>query len=298
MTSSDAEAQGYALLDSGDGRKLERFGQWVLARPCAQAAWRPRLAEAVWRAAHASFTREDDTAWTVRANIPDRWIVQVDALRFRVSRTDFGHLGLFPEQRAQWRWIEETLRDAKARRREAAAAPSVLNVFAYSGGASLAAAKAGAEVCHVDASKGMVSWARENAELNGLADAPIRWIVDDAVKFLKREERRGRRYDAIILDPPTFGRGAKGEVYKIDEGLRATLDLATALLTDDAEFFLLTSHTPGYTPIVLANLVHQTMGARRGRVECGEMLLAGDDEPDAGRVTPLPNGAWARWSGE
>jgi 23S rRNA (cytosine1962-C5)-methyltransferase len=283
-----ADHDSYELLDSGDGRKLERFGPWVLARPSAQAAWRPRRKAAEWSAAHASFAREDDARWTVRAEIPERWVVAIDGLRFRIARTDFGHVGLFPEQRDSWRWIEERVRRAKGRREVA-----LLNLFAYSGGATLAAARGGASVCHVDASKGMVAWARENAELNDLAAAPIRWIVDDAVKFLKREERRGRRYDAVVLDPPTFGRGAKGEVYKIDEGLSATLDACARLLSDDALFLLLTSHTPGYTPTVLANLVAQTTSARRGRIESGEMLLGG-----AADVAPLPSGAWARWSAE
>lgn len=279
---------GYALLDSGDARKLERFGDVVLARPCAQAAWRPRLPPAAWSAAHASFAREEGQRWTVRVELPESWNVDIDGLRFELRRTDFGHLGVFPEQRALWRWVAEPLRAAAARRGRA---PSFLNLFAYSGGTTLAAAKAGAEVCHLDASKGMVSWARANAALNGLDAAPIRWIVDDALKFLKREIKRGRRYDAIALDPPTFGRGAKGEVYKIDDALRETLDACAGLLSDDADFLLLSSHTPGFTPIVLANLVGQTVAGRRGAIESGEMVLGGE-----GDVLPLPSGAWARWA--
>jgi 23S rRNA (cytosine1962-C5)-methyltransferase len=278
----------YELLDSGDARKLERFGEVVLARPCAQAAWRPRLPAASWAAAHASFAREEGQRWMVRVDVPERWLVQIDGLRFELRRTDFGHLGIFPEQRMLWRWIGDELRIAAKRHGRA---PTLLNLFAYSGGTTLAAAKAGAEVCHLDASKGMVSWARANAALNGLESAPIRWIVDDARKFLKREVKRGRRYDAIVLDPPTFGRGAKGEVYKIDEALRETLDAGGQLLSDDADFLLLSSHTPGLTPIVLANLVGQTAAGRRGRVESGEMILG-----ESGDVLPLPNGAWARWT--
>ncbi len=284
-----AEAADYELLDSGDGRKLERFGPWILARPAAQAAWRPSRDAAAWSAAHAAFDREEGQRWTARAELPEEWTVSVDGLRFRLARTDFGHLGIFPEQRALWRWIAERVAAAKARR--GGADVSLLNVFAYSGGSTLAAARAGASVCHVDASRGMVSWASENARLNGLQDAPIRWIVDDARKFLSREVRRERRYDAIVLDPPTFGRGAKGEVYKIDEGLRDTLEHAARLLSDDPALLLLTSHTPGYTPVVLANLVGQTTAGRGGAVECGEMTLTG--APDA---LPLPSGAWARWA--
>lgn len=279
----------YELLDSGDGRKLERFGPWILARPAAQAAWRPARDEAEWARAHAAFDREEGQRWTTRAAVPDEWTVEVDGIRFRLSRTDFGHLGIFPEQRALWRWIAAQVSAAKARR--GGGEVSVLNVFAYSGGSTLAAARAGAAVCHVDASRGMVSWASANAKGNGLDGAPIRWIVDDARKFLAREVRRDRRYDAIVLDPPTFGRGAKGEVYKIDEALRDTLEQSARLLSDDAALLLLTSHTPGYTPLVLANLVGQTVAGRAGAVECGEMLLEG-----APGVLPLPSGTWARWS--
>lgn len=281
--------EGYELLDSGDGRKLERFGPWVLARPAAQAAWLPIRGKGAWAAAHASFDREDGNRWDLHAAIPEEWEIEVDGLRFRLSRTDFGHLGIFPEQRPLWRWIAEKVGEARSRR--AGGEVSLLNVFAYSGGSTLAAARAGASVCHVDASRGMVAWASDNAKRNGLDAAPVRWIVDDAHKFLSREERRERRYDAIVLDPPTFGRGARGEVYKIDDGLRETLRASARLLSDDPALFLLTSHTPGYTPAVLANLVAQTVASRPGRVESGEMLLEG-----AGDVLPLPSGAWARWS--
>ena len=287
--SAVAGRNGYELLDSGDGRKLERFGPWVLSRPCAQAAWRVHRGEGAWAAAHASFEREEGQRWIARADLPPEWIVQIDELNFRLSRTDFGHLGIFPEQREQWLWITERIHAAKQRRDGGDV--SLLNVFAYSGGATLASARAGASVCHVDASRGMVTWASENAKLNGLEDAPVRWIVDDARKFLTREERRSRCYHAIVLDPPTFGRGAKGEVYKIDDGLRGTLHSASKLLAEDAVLFLLTSHTPGYTPRVLANLVGQTVHGRGGRIESGEMLLTGGDD-----VLPLPSGAWARWS--
>ena len=283
------ERDGYELLDSGDGRKLERFGPWVFSRPSAQAAWRAQRGEGAWAAAHATFEREEGQRWVARADLPEEWVVQIDALKFRLARTDFGHLGIFPEQREQWAWITERLRAAKERR--GGGEVTLLNVFAYSGGSTLAAARAGAAVCHVDASRGMVTWASGNAKLNGLTDAAVRWIVDDARKFLSREERRGRTYDAIVLDPPTFGRGAKGEVYRIDEGLRGTLHSASRLLSDEAALFLLTSHTPGFTPTVLANLVGQTVHGRGGRVESGEMMLTGG--PD---VLPLPSGAWARWS--
>lgn len=276
----------YELLDSGDGRKLERFGRWVLERPCAQAAWRPRRDQGEWDRADATFSREGHMHWLVRGELPEQWTVTVADVRMRLSRTDFGHLGLFPEQRALWRWSAERLLAAARERQHA---PRVLNLFAYSGGATVAAARIGAQVCHVDASKGTVSWARDNAALNDLQDAPIRWIVDDVLKFLRREQRRGSRYDAIILDPPTFGRGARGEVYKIERALQETLEACAALRSDAPLFVLLSSHTPGFTPIVLENLLRDFMGT--GELTGGEMSLDGGES-----VLPVPSGAWAAWS--
>jgi 23S rRNA (cytosine1962-C5)-methyltransferase len=281
-------ASDYALLDSGDGRKLERFGAYVLARPCAQAVWRPRLASADWEAAHATFDRESGNRWHSREKLPDAWIVEVDALHFRLSGTDFGHLGIFPEQRESWRWIGERVQAARAAADQEPV--RVLNLFAYSGGSTLAAARAGAEVCHLDASAGMVEWARANAALNALAQAPIRWIVDDAHKFLARELRRGRRYEGIILDPPSFGRGAKGEVYKIERDLPQTLDLCRQLFSAAPRFLLLSAHTPGITPAVLENLLAERFEDVPGRLASGEMALAG-----AAGVRPLPSGCMARW---
>ena len=273
---------GYELLDSGNGAKLERFGEVVLARPCAQAVWQPQR-PACWKSADATFDREDGNRWHGRNRLPQEWVIDVDGTRFRLSGTDFGHLGIFPEQRAQWTWIRETV--------AAAGRPvRVLNLFAYSGGSTLAAARGGAEVCHLDASKGMVQWARANAALNGLENHPIRWIVDDAHKFLNREIRRGRRYDGIILDPPTYGRGGNGETYKIERDLTETLRLCRALLSDSPLFLLLSAHTPGHTPIVLGNVLTQALRGLGGAVTSGEMVLAG--APD---VFLLPSGAYARW---
>jgi 23S rRNA (cytosine1962-C5)-methyltransferase len=204
--------ESYALLDSGNGRKLEKFGQYTLVRPSAQALWQPRLSETVWQKADAVFDRVEGQRWHNRSRLPESWEIEIDGIRFRLSSTDFGHLGVFPEQRASWQWIRQTLQTARKAGRKSV---NLLNIFAYSGGSTLAAALEGAQVCHLDASAGMVQWARENTALNNLAAAPIRWIVDDAHKFMKREIKRGRRYDAIVLDPPSFGRGAQGEVYKI-----------------------------------------------------------------------------------
>ena len=277
----------YDLLDSGEGRKLERFGLYVLSRPCSQAVWKPSCTDEVWNAAHATFDRAEGNQWRNRSAVTGAWQIVVDDVIFKLSGTDFGHLGIFPEQREQWRWIRERVRSALAGGRDKV---SVLNLFAYSGGSTLAAALGGAEVCHLDASKGMVQWARENAALNGLSDHPIRWISDDAHKFLHREVRRGRVYDAVILDPPTFGRGQNNEMYKIERDLPETLALCRRLLSKEPLFILLSAHTPGYTPVVMQNVLGQAAEGLGGRVESGEMMLTG-----AADVLPVPSGAYARW---
>lgn len=275
----------YSLLDSGNGRKLERFGPYSLSRPCAQAVWEPALDSLTWQKASAEFTRENEHQWVNGSALPPSWNIEVDNLLFKISPTDFGHLGIFPEQRDFWKWIQETI--AQEKRQEPV---HVLNLFAYSGGSTLAAAKAGAKVCHLDASKGMVAWARENAQLNQLEQAPIRWIIDDAAKFLAREIRRGIRYDAIILDPPTFGRGAKGEVFKIEEDIKLILDSCLALLTEKPLFILFSCHTPGFSPLVLRNLLIQMMDGYSGTIDEGEMVLKGGEG-----VLPVPSGTYARW---
>ena len=271
----------YELLDSGDGRKLERFGKYVLARPCSQALWRPARSPADWSRADAAFDREDGNRWHGRSNLPKDWQIETAGMRFKLGGTDFGHLGIFPEQRAQWTWIREKVR----RKKEEGRSIRVLNLFAYSGGSTLAAALGGAEVCHLDASKGMVEWARENARLNGLAERPIRWIVDDAHKFMRREIRRGRKYEAIILDPPTFGRGAGGEMYKIERDLQETLGLVRDLLSDRPAFVLFSSHTPGLSEVVAQNILGQLFPS--AKLEAGEMLLEGAS-------LPCPSGIYCR----
>lgn len=256
----------YELLDSGNGRKLERFGRYVIVRPCSQAMWKPQLPESAWNRADASFDREEGNRWRGRGNLPGEWTVQTAGIKFKLGGTDFGHLGIFPEQRAQWRWIAETVRNAGRK-------VSALNLFAYSGGSTMAAALGGAEVCHLDASKGMVEWARENAALNALKSHPMRWIVDDAHKFMQREIRRSRRYDAIILDPPSFGRGANGEMYKIERDLSKTLSLVKELLSEKPLFVLFSSHTPGLSVKVAENIIGQLFP--QAEISAGEMLLEG-----------------------
>ena len=274
-------AEDYELIDAGDGRKFERFGRYTLVRPCSQALWQPRD-RAAWERATATFDREDGNRWHGRGALPKEWTIETAGLTFKLSGTDFGHLGIFPEQRAQWRWIQETVKGRCA----SGLLPRVLNLFAYSGGSTLAAARGGAEVCHLDASKGMVQWARENAALNGLRDHPIRWITDDAHKFLRREIRRERRYDAVIFDPPTFGRGANGEMYKIERDLQETIGLVRGVLSERPLFVLFSSHTPGLSCIVAENIISQAFPSA-ARVESGEMLLEGRDRP-------CPSGIYCR----
>ena len=282
----------YELLDSGDGRKLERFGKYVLARPCAQAMWRPCRSEVEWGRADASFDREDGNHWHGRSNLPKEWNIETAGIKFKLGGTDFGHLGIFPEQRAQWRWLRQRVESSAAV--DSGRRLSALNLFAYSGGSTMAAALGGAEVCHLDASKGMVEWARENARLNGLADHPIRWIVDDAHKFMKREIRRGHKYDAIILDPPTFGRGAGGELYKIERDLKVTLGLVKDLLSDAPSFVLFSSHTPGLSQIVAENILGQLFPT--AKIESGEMLLepGGPETGARRRSVACPSGIYCR----
>ena len=297
-------ADDYELMDSGDGRKYERFGNVSLVRPCSQALWRPENPE-TWSRATATFDREDGNRWHNRGALPKEWTIETAGIRFRLSGTDFGHLGIFPEQRAQWNWIRmnvkckvenvkckiEGVGDSKLETLNSkletgnSKLPTVLNLFAYSGGSTIAAAQGGAEVCHLDASKGMVQWARANAELNGLKGHPIRWITDDAHKFMEREIRRGRRYDAIIFDPPTFGRGANGEMYKIERDLKKTLSLVRSLLSDSPLFVLFSSHTPGLSCTVAANILGQAFPG--AQIETGEMLLEG-------RSLPCPSGIYCR----
>jgi len=282
-----SDPNGYELLDSGAFQKLERFGSVVLSRPCAQAVWQQTLPKAEWQKVTATFFRDGGNQWRGRDNLPETWTIEVDDTKFQLSSTDFGHLGIFPEQRDQWRRIRETCEQYAKRNSRPA---RVLNLFAYSGGSTLAAALAGAEVCHVDASKGMVDWARKNAALNGLEEKPVRWIVDDVSKFLERELRRERQYDLLILDPPSYGRGAKGEVFKIENDLPPLLALLGKLMSPQPLGVLLSCHTPELTPISLHHMLLQQFGRNGGEVEHGEMQLRG-----AANVLPVPSGSFAWW---
>ena len=261
MAASDTvpEASGYQLLDSGHGAKLEQVGPYRLARPAPQALWRPAHPPEVWDTAVACYGRRSSGAgvWTYKHPLPPAWVVAYCDLTLQVKLTDFGHLGFFAEHGPHWQWVRQHIHAARRPIR-------LLNAFAYTGGMSLAAAAAGASVVHLDAADGIVAWARDNAQLSGLAAAPIRWVVEDVTKFLAREARRGHRYDAIVLDPPSFGRGSKGEVWKLERDLPALLERCAEVLSDEPLFVLLSAHTPGVTPLVLEHLLVDMLGQRGG----------------------------------
>ena len=280
----DRAAGGYRLIESGDGRKLEEFGGVIVDRPCAVAVW-PRRDVQAYSRAPARFDRDASGKgrWKLRGRLPNPWAIDFAGTTWGLRPNDFGHVGIFPEQADNWAWIESEV----ARVVATGTQPEVLNLFGYTGGSTLAAARAGARVCHVDASKTSTRIARENAEGSGLGEAPIRWIVEDALLFVEREIRRGRQYHGVILDPPSYGRGRRGEVWQLEELVMDLLGKCRTVMGDAPEFFLLTGHSPGFTPVVLANLVGELFD---GPVVPGEMLIPADD----GR--PLPSGAYARWS--
>jgi 23S rRNA (cytosine1962-C5)-methyltransferase len=262
---------------------LERFGPITLDRPCPAAEPFARAFPDAWRSADARFEgrNEEKGQWICRRELPERWTVACGPLQFELKRTDFGHLGLFPEQADNWAWIAEQVR-------KAGRPLKVLNLFAYTGGSTLAAAAAGAETVHVDGAKNTVVWARRNAELCGLAAAPIRWIAEDVLKFAKRELRRGNRYDAVILDPPSYGHGPRGEVWRLSKHLPRLLSLCGQLTAGRPAFMLLTCHTPGYEAAALRTMVAEVLGDER-TVAAGPMWL----RSDAGRE--LPSGTVARY---
>jgi 23S rRNA (cytosine1962-C5)-methyltransferase len=281
----------YELLDSGHQAKLERFGEIVLHRPSPQALWSPRLDTAIWDTADARYERGPGGGgnWIAGANAPESWGCRVGPLQLELRRTSFGHVGVFTEQIRFWAWLRSAVQFcAKALGR----APRVLNLFAYTGGSSLAAAMGGAIVTHCDASHGVVRWASENADLNDLGPGRIRWIVDDALKFLQREARRDNTYDGIILDPPSFGRGPRGEVWKLEEGATELLEAVVAVLDPDPGFILLSAHTPGIGPIALENLLAAALADRASdgalQFSHGEMTVE-----SAASVFDLPAGTWA-----
>ena len=247
----------YELLDTGNGEKLERWGSFVLRRPDPQVIWPIASETGRWKTADGHYHRSSSGGgeWEFRTKMPDRWSISYGELKFHIKPTSFKHTGLFPEQAVNWTWMMDKIRNAGR-------PINVLNLFAYTGGATVAAAAAGAEVCHVDASKGMVQWAKENAELSGLASAPVRYITDDVFKFVQREERRGKRYDAIIMDPPSYGRGPNGEMWKLEQNLFPFLEFCTTILSENPLFVLVNSYTTGLSPTVLHNMLQMTVSRK------------------------------------
>lgn len=280
----------YELLDTSDGERLERWKDIVLIRPDPQIIWKNSKKHPLWNKANARYVRSSKGggAWDVR-NLKDNelnrgWIIDRKGLRFCVRPTGFKHTGVFPEQAVNWDFITEKIKNAG---REI----SVLNLFAYTGGATLAAAKAGASVCHVDASKGIVAWAKENAALSGLENAPVRYIVDDCKKFIEREIRRGHKYDAIIMDPPSYGRGPGGEVWKLEDGIDELVRLTSVLLSDNPLFVLINSYTAGLSASTIGYLLELYIKQNHGgKVTSDEIGL-----PVTATGAILPSGSSARW---
>ena len=272
----------YEIIDAGNDEKLERWGKVILLRPDPQAIW--PMKSAGYCDAHYIRSSTGGGAWNFNRTLPESWVINYRDLSFIVRPTGFKHTGLFPEQAANWDWFGDKIR-------KAGRPVKVLNLFAYTGGATLAAAEAGASVTHVDASKGMVTWAKENAHSSGLSDAPIRWIVDDCVKFVEREIRRGNHYDAIIMDPPSYGRGPKGEIWKIEDAIHPLVKLCVQLLSDDPLFFLINSYTTGLAPSVLSYMMGVEIVPKfGGTVKAEEVGL-----PVSQNGLVLPCGASGRW---
>ena len=276
----------YEVIDTSTGEKLERWGDYILVRPDPQVIWNTPKNNAGWRKKNGHYHRsvKGGGEWEFW-NLPEEWSIHYKELTFHLKPFSVKHTGLFPEQAVNWDWFSELIRNAGR-------PIKVLNLFAYTGGATLSAAKAGANVTHVDASKGMVAWAKENAAASGLKDAPIRWLVDDCVKFVEREIRRGNQYDAIIMDPPSYGRGPKGEIWKIEESIYPFIELTTQILTDKPLFYLVNSYTTGLQPAVLTYMIQTALVPRFGGVvESSEIGL-----PVSSNGLVLPCGASGRWT--
>ncbi len=275
----------YEVLDTSAGEKLERWGKYLLVRPDPQVIWNTKKENPGWKKMNGHYHRSTAGGgeWEF-FDLPKEWQIHYKNLTFNLKPFSFKHTGLFPEQAANWDWFSELIKNAGR-------PIKVLNLFAYTGGATLSAAAAGASVCHVDASKGMVNWAKENAAASGLSDKPVRWLIDDCVKFVEREIRRENKYDAIIMDPPSYGRGPKGEIWKIEDSIYPFIELTTQILSDDPLFFLINSYTTGLQPAVLSYMLNTTMVKKYGgHVEADEVGLPVSDN---GLV--LPCGASGRW---
>lgn len=277
----------YEVIDCSQGEKLERWGDYTLVRSDPQVIWNTPKTDRGWKKMNAHYHRSQKGGgeWEF-FDLPKQWTIDYKTLKFNLKPFSFKHTGLFPEQATNWDWFSEKIKAAKR-------PVKVLNLFAYTGGATLAAAAAGANVTHVDASKGMVAWAKENAKSSGLEESSIRWLVDDCVKFVEREIRRGNKYDGIIMDPPSYGRGPKGEIWKIEDSIHSFVQLCTQILSDDAIFFLINSYTTGLAPSVLNYMISTEIVKKKwgGKVEAEEIGL-----PVKNSGLILPCGASGRWS--
>ncbi len=279
----------YECLDAGCGEKLERWGKFTLRRPDPQAIWYTDTNSSVWKTcdAHYHRSKQGGGRWDFKTSLPNFWTVRYKDLTFKVSPTGFKHTGLFPEQAANWDWMQEKIKKSSHEVR-------ILNLFAYTGGATMACSQAGAaEVVHVDASKGMVQWAKENMQLCGLENNKIRFIVDDVLKFVQREKRRGHTYHGIVMDPPSYGRGPQGEMWKLEEHINILIDACLDILDKDAIFFLVNAYTTGFSSISLENILTRSILKRMnsGNIEAGEISL-----PIRSENLFLPCGIYGRWS--
>ena len=283
----------YELLDSGDGEKLERFGEFTLSRPDPQVLWRKLLSASEWKKADGTFTRGEKSGdWSLKKTITDRWKIDFAGLKFWIRPTAFKHVGLFPEQVTNWDWMRNVI-SGQVQETE------VLNLFGYTGGATLACAQAGAKVVHIDGSKVAITWARDNAELSGLDKKPIRWILDDARAFVKREVKRGRKYQGIIMDPPAFGHGPDNEVWKIEEDFITLVEMCFSILADKPLFFLINGYAAGYSAIAYENVLKPLVEKYGGTIEKGELTLNETNKSNTTKkeaVRLLPCGIFARWS--
>ncbi len=278
----------YELIDCGGGEKLERWGKYLLVRPDPQAIWQTERTDPRWHKPHGRYARSASGGgqWA-KKDVPERWTVGYQELTFNIKPMNFKHTGLFPEQAANWDFCMDAIQ-------RAGRPISVLNLFAYTGAATVACAAAGASVCHVDAARGMVAWAKENAQSSGLGDSPIRYIVDDCAKFAQREIRRGHKYDGIIMDPPSYGRGPSGEIWKLEENLWPFVELVSQLLSDQPLFFLINSYTTGLAPSVLTYILETLITKKHGgHTESQELGL-----PVTATGLALPCGATGRWSAQ
>lgn len=282
-------SEGYELKDSGSGEKLERFGTIVLYRPDPQSLWHKKLSAEEWKAADGFFTRDDKKGeWSLKKEVPSKWRIDFGGLKLWIKPTAFKHTGLFPEQSQNWDWTRDIIKKEKEKSPDKNI--EVLNLFGYTGGATLAAAQAGASVVHVDGSKAAINWAKENAELSGLNDKPIRWILDDAQAFVEREIKRGRTYDAIIMDPPSFGHGPNSELWKIEDHFVQLVDNCKKLLSKTPLFFLINGYSAGYSALAYQNNLLSVQETYGGTIETGELTI---EESGSGRL--LPCGIFARW---